>query len=78
MKTPREYNHCGMTVYEDGLLWRVRNKVGPPPESLSGAYTGIKIAMDAIDKFFAEKEAKIKWDREKRLPKNNNNEPVSA
>lgn len=71
MKKPREYVHCGMTVYEDGLLWKIRNKVGPPPDILSGAYTGIKDATNAVDKFFAEKEAKINYDREKYHPKKN-------
>ena len=78
MKKPREYQHCGMTVYEDGLLWKIKNKVGPPPEILSGAYTGIKLAMDDIDKFFAEKEAKIRYDREKHHPKNKDKESVNA
>ena len=78
MKKPREYQHCGMTVYEDGLLWKIRNKVGPPPDDLSGAYTGIKLAKDAIDKFYAEKEAKIRHDREKYHPKNKDKEAVNA
>lgn len=70
MKKSRVIEYTSFYIYEDGLLWKIKNKNGPAPDVLSGAYTGIKDAMKAIDKYFLDKEYKVKTQKDRYIHDN--------